>query len=103
MVWNEPMAQFSWRKAFTYGSICFLTALVLQLALVLPGTFRWLNEERQKRDQSRIIQEYRLNNDKLSFTVLELQRQLAERDQTIQRQAAELEKLRATRRPPVKP
>src|SRR5262249_28733807 len=77
------MSQFSWTKAFLYALVCLIGAVLLQAYVVLPGALRWVNEERRRRDQARITEEYRLENARLLRTIQELQRQLRDRDEAL--------------------
>lgn len=97
MAWNAPMSQFSWRKACVYGLVCLASSAVLQALVVLPGTQRWIGEEQRRRDRPRVLEEYQSENARMMGTIVELQRQLAEREEAIKKREERIRSLEAVR------
>src|SRR2546426_12512079 len=97
MAWKPPMSQFSWTKAAVYGLVCLIGAALLQAHMVFPGTLRWISAELRRRDQTRVLAEYQVENARLVRTILDLQRQLAEREETLGKIEERLRNLEAAR------
>lgn len=97
MAWKAPMSQFSWTKAAVYGLVGLIVAALLQAYMVLPGTLRWISEERRRREQPRLLEEYRAENARLMRAILELQRQVAEREEALRKTEERVKGLEAAR------
>ena|SRR2546425_2004637 len=95
MAWTQPMAQFSWTKAGVYAAVALALAAVLQAKVVLPGIQRWLGEERNKRAEGRLLEEYQLRNGRLTEMAISYERDLVARDGLIQQLERELNDLRS--------
>ena len=85
MAWRAPMSQFSWTKAFLYCSVSFIGAGILQGTLVLPSARSWLDGERLKRDQGRLVEAYRKEVDRMGTVMFEMERKIAEKDEVIKK------------------